>query len=308
MSLGLDSNRVVLSREHEAWAESFAQERQRIIAALAPHVVTVEHVGSTSIPGVPAKPILDVVVGVLNFEQAAVHVAPMEALGYVYRGEFGIPRRHYFVKGEPRTHHVHMLELGGPGWRSILSFRDALRADEDLARQYREAKQQLARVFANDRTRYQEEKDAVVQRLLTALPERAVPVDKVLAYITHGSRLAVFTEPHFPEIGTQVPGGSLEADETAHGAVLREAFEETGLEGLRIERFLGSREYRSASGRWVRRHFFHLRCEGSVPEIWQHWEQTPHSGEPPILFELRWVERIQLPELAAEQGALLGAL
>jgi GrpB-like predicted nucleotidyltransferase (UPF0157 family)/8-oxo-dGTP pyrophosphatase MutT (NUDIX family) len=308
MTLGLDSNRVVLLREHDAWRAAFTEEEQRIVAALAPHAVTVEHAGSTSIRGVPAKPILDIVIGVPNFEQAAIHVAPMEALGYTYRGEFGIPRRHYFVRGEPRTHHVHMLELGGPGWRSILTFRDVLGSNTDLARQYSDAKQQLASAYANDRDRYQQEKDAVVERLLTVLPANQAPVDKVLAYITHGSGLAVFTEPDFPEVGIQVPGGSLEPDETAQEAVLREAAEETGLDGLRLERFLGSRDIQFPGSRRKRRHFFHLRCEGTVPDVWQQWEQTPHTGEPPILFELRWVELAAVPELFAEQGVLLDKL
>ena len=305
MILGLESDRVILRREHDAWAELFAQERDRIVAALAPHAVTVEHVGSTSIRGVPAKPILDIVIGVPNFEQATAHVAPMEALGYSYRGEFGIPRRHYFVKGEPRSHHVHMVELGGPGWKNTLDFRDGLRRQPDLAKKYSDAKQELARIHAVDREAYQREKDAVVEKLLESVTG---PIDKVLAYITAGSRIVVFTEPDYPNVGTQVPGGSVEAGETANEAVLREAAEETGLSNLRIERFLGSRNYRSPSGRLHRRHFFHLHCGGTVPEAWEHWERTPHNGETPILFALRWVEIGQVPDLAAEQGALLGRL
>lgn len=105
----------MLGREHAAWAEEFAREREDILRVLARHATVVEHVGSTAVPGMPAKPILDILVGVPNFEKARVCVGPMESLGYEYRGENGIPGRHYFVKGKPRTHHVHMHEVGGRG-------------------------------------------------------------------------------------------------------------------------------------------------------------------------------------------------
>lgn len=167
MSLGLESGRVALSYAHQAWAEAFTHERKTILEALSGHATVVEHVGSTAIPGVPAKPILDILVGVLSFENARVCVGPMESLGYEYRGEYGISRRHYFVKGSPRTHHVHMLEVDGETWSSMIAFRDALLADADVAREYVEAKIRLAAAHGEDRTGYQQAKDQVVERILT---------------------------------------------------------------------------------------------------------------------------------------------
>ena len=112
MALGLDAGRLALAQEHQAWAGEFVRERQRIPRVLPTHVTVVEHVGSTAVPSVPAKPILDILVGVRSFKRARACIEAMESLGYEYRGEYGIPRRHYFVKGNPRTHHVHMLEVG----------------------------------------------------------------------------------------------------------------------------------------------------------------------------------------------------
>jgi GrpB-like predicted nucleotidyltransferase (UPF0157 family) len=166
--LGLHSGEVRLALDHAAWAEEFLRERERILAAVGAQVCGVEHVGSTALPGVPAKPILDLLVGVENFEAARVCVAPLEALGYEYRGEYGIARRHYFVKGMPRTHHLHMHEVASEAWRSQLGFRDALRADPQLARHYAEAKTRLAAMHGRDREGYQAAKDEVIGAMLAA--------------------------------------------------------------------------------------------------------------------------------------------
>lgn len=139
-------------------------------------------------------------------------------------------------------------------------------------------------------------------------------LDKVLAYITHGNRLLVFRQPDFPEAGIQVPGGSVEPGEALEAAVLREAREETGLDGLRLVRFLGVREFDGRSrGRaelYVRR-FYHLRCASAEPpQTWRHAEQTPSDGSPgPIAFELFWVPLPGgVPDLIAGMGALLPEL
>jgi GrpB-like predicted nucleotidyltransferase (UPF0157 family) len=172
MSLGLESNRVVLLRAHAEWAREFAEESRRISEALHPHILAIEHVGSTAVPDVPAKPVLDIMIGVGNFEQASVCVVPMERLGYEYRGEHGIARRHYFVKGSPRTHHVHMVEMDAEGWRTTIGFRDALLAQPGLARQYAEAKLRLAGIHANDRDGYQQAKGRVIEQILEAYTAR----------------------------------------------------------------------------------------------------------------------------------------
>jgi GrpB-like predicted nucleotidyltransferase (UPF0157 family) len=95
------------------------------------HTLEVQHVGSTAIPGVSAKPVLDVLVGVAGFDEAVCALRP---LGYCYRGEHGIPRRHYFVKGDPRTHHLHMVEAlaarGMPAFdRAFVAYVDQMLRD-----------------------------------------------------------------------------------------------------------------------------------------------------------------------------------
>lgn len=116
---------------------------------------------------------------------------------------------------------------------------------------------------------------------------------KVAAYITRDDQLLVFHEPHAPEAGVQVPGGTMEAGEDPREAVLREAREETGLDGLELVAYLGRHEstleVRNGERIAIQRHYFHLRLQGDAPQRWRHWEMTPSEGEDgPILLELWW--------------------
>ncbi|MBK8312580.1 MAG: GrpB family protein [Acidobacteria bacterium] len=99
--LGLPSGEVQLSRYEAGWRSLFLEEAERLRTGIGGYVLDIQHIGSTSIPGMPAKPILDIGIAVTDFEEAMRCVPPMEELGYIYKGENGIPRRHYFVKGDP---------------------------------------------------------------------------------------------------------------------------------------------------------------------------------------------------------------
>ena len=105
-------------------------------------------------------------VGVEDFDGATVCVAPLEVIGYSYRHGHGIPQRHYFVKGDPRTHHLHMVEKDSHHWLMTVAFRDFLKEHPESARVYAEGKQRLATEYARDRAGYQREKDKIVESLL----------------------------------------------------------------------------------------------------------------------------------------------
>src|SRR5258708_3379447 len=92
------------------WAVRFAEERVRIAEVLGAGALDIQHIGSTSIPGITAKPILDLAASVRDFESGKMLVPALVALGYTYRGENGIARRHFFVRGG--THHLHLFEHG----------------------------------------------------------------------------------------------------------------------------------------------------------------------------------------------------
>ena len=140
-----------------------------------------------------------------------------------------------------------------------------------------------------------------------------ITAEKVIAYITYGDKLLVFSHTCYPEAGIQVPAGTVEEGEPLDEAVLREAREETGLEGLRIQSYLGVREYDLSAfdlSGVQRRHFFHLALCGEAPTRWRHYEQYPSDGSTePIEFEFFWARFPgEVPELAGGQGELLHRL
>ena len=167
-ALGLERTTVTLKPYDKRWAELFKKERERLQAVLDGDVLAIEHIGSTSVPGLAAKPILDVGVAVANFEAAFALVPRLEGLGYTFRGEQGISRRHYFVRGsdQSRTHHLHMLEHTHPEWRDLLGFRDRLRAQPETLRAYEALKRQLAKRYLNDREAYTDGKYRFVRTVL----------------------------------------------------------------------------------------------------------------------------------------------
>ena len=148
------------------WRRLFEEEKARLQAAIGQYVLDVQHVGSTAIPGLIAKPIIDIGIAVRDFEEARVCIGPIGQLGYEYRGEQRIPRRHYFVKGDPRTHHIHMNEIGSRDWEDQVLFRDYLIRHPELAEEYAGLKKELARQYPTDREAYLDGKAAFIERVL----------------------------------------------------------------------------------------------------------------------------------------------
>ena len=135
-------------------------------------------------------------------------------------------------------------------------------------------------------------------------------IEKVVAYITKDEHLLVFRHVD-TDAGIQVPAGTLEPGEPPDDGVVREAQEETGLDGLVVRRFLGSRDYDMSSygqDELHRRYYYDLECEGDAPSIWRHLETGGGTSEG-IEFELYWVLLPGgVPELAVAQGDFLGEL
>ncbi len=153
-SLGLESGTVRVVPYDPAWPALFAAEAARIAAAPGALPLRIEHVGSTAVPGLAAKPVLDVLAGRPPGSSAAPYVAALVRAGYEHRGELGIPGREFFRRGTPGTCHLHLAEVDGPVWREMLRFRDALRADPSAAAEYAELKLGLAARFPREREAY----------------------------------------------------------------------------------------------------------------------------------------------------------
>ncbi len=164
--LGLEKGVVRLVPYSSEWIRYFEQEKGALHAALGDKILDIQHVGSTSIPGMLAKPIVDIAIAVADFDEARACIPQLESLGYEYKGEFGIPRRHYFVKGDPRLFHLHMSEIDSLEWQNTLLFRDYLRDHPGAASEYAQLKQQLAARFPQDREAYLDGKSEFVQGIL----------------------------------------------------------------------------------------------------------------------------------------------
>lgn len=135
-------------------------------------VIDIQHIGSTAIPGLSAKPILDIQIAVQSLENIKLYAVPMlQKLGYEYWANNPEPDKMFFVKGMPpygeqRTHHVHLLEHNSKHWFNKLIFRDYLRSHVDLAHEYEQLKIDLAREHSHDREKYTNEKLNFVNRVL----------------------------------------------------------------------------------------------------------------------------------------------
>jgi GrpB-like predicted nucleotidyltransferase (UPF0157 family) len=154
------------------WPERFAEEAGLIKGALdADLILGIEHFGSTAIPGLAAKPIIDILIAVRSVALARVRfVEPLERLGYAFWADNPKTDRLFFVRGMPpfgkrRTHHVHVTEPDGEGWRT-LPFRDFLRAHPEAAARYERLKRDLAVRHRADREAYTEAKADFVREIM----------------------------------------------------------------------------------------------------------------------------------------------
>lgn len=165
--IGLQRGLVKLSPYNIEWKQLFEDEKARLQNAVGDYILDIQHVGSTSIPGMIAKPIIDIAVSIQNFEEAQICINPLEHLGYTYEGENGIPRRHFFVKGDPRTYHLHMQEIIHPNWENMVLFRDYFTKHPDFVKQYAQLKLELARRYPTDRQAYLDGKAPFIIQVLS---------------------------------------------------------------------------------------------------------------------------------------------
>jgi GrpB-like predicted nucleotidyltransferase (UPF0157 family) len=151
------------------WPSKFQTERVVLEYVLAPWLAgPIEHVGSTAIPGMPAKPVIDIMAAVSSLEASRAAIDELKKIGYVYF-PYRSDMMHWFCKPSPafRTHHLHLVPFGSERWVDCLEFRDRLRGDQPLAIEYATLKKKLATEFKFDREAYTEAKAPFLQRILS---------------------------------------------------------------------------------------------------------------------------------------------
>ncbi len=154
-----------------AWPELFETEKAQLLAALGSRFIAIEHFGSTAIPGLDAKPIIDMLGGVRSMTEADALLKPLCQLGWDTSPEFNatLPDRRFLLRWPQgvRTHHLHLVVYGGEQWHRRLQFRDCLRASSDLAQQYQRLKYKLAAKHRDDREAYTQAKADFIAGVLT---------------------------------------------------------------------------------------------------------------------------------------------
>jgi GrpB-like predicted nucleotidyltransferase (UPF0157 family) len=169
--IGLEKGIVRVVPYHPGWQKSFAQERRILQEQIGSHVLDIQHVGSTAVPGLDAKPIIDIAVAVASPAVIAGCGQQLRDLGHIDRGDAGTEGGYLFVKvraPEVRTHHLHIVAIDDPQWRNYLRFRDILRADATVRTRYDELKKSLQEQFPRDRKAYMDGKTAFIRGVLSA--------------------------------------------------------------------------------------------------------------------------------------------
>lgn len=169
VSNGSDSPPVEIVGYDESWPAKFEAERALLEEVLAPWLTgAIEHIGITAVPGLPAKPVIDIMAPVHTLDTSRPAIEAAASVGYVYY-PYKAEVMHWFCKPSPhlRTHHLHLVPFASPLWEQRLRFRDALRQNPALAAEYAALKLRLAQQFRLDREAYTEAKAPFVHRVLS---------------------------------------------------------------------------------------------------------------------------------------------
>lgn len=164
---------VNLQAYDTAWPAKFVAERDRLLALFPVELIDIEHIGSTAVPGLLAKPVIDILAGVGAMAVARALTAPLLDAGYSTSAEFNarLTDRQWFMRWADghRTHHLHVVVHGSKVWAERLHFRDELRANPVLAARYAALKARLMLQHANDREAYTSGKAAFIRATLDRL-------------------------------------------------------------------------------------------------------------------------------------------
>lgn len=154
--------KIILSEYNSDWPAAFKQEKKTLQISLSSSNPSIEHVGSTSVPNLIAKPVIDIMMGLPDFAQADSLVPCIQQLGYTYFSQYGdvMPYRRFFKKqnGDIVTHHIHMIETGSEFWVRHLLFRDYLRDNTSVTADYARLKLNLAQQDWKDVNEYADAK------------------------------------------------------------------------------------------------------------------------------------------------------
>lgn len=165
---------VIMESYNSNWPLKFEAEKGALTSVLAPWLVgPVEHVGSTAVPGLAAKPVIDIMAAVRDLASSMPAIEALRPLSYCYFA-YKAEQMHWFCKpsDSKRTHHLHLIPFGSRLWNERLAFRDLLRSDDAVRRAYAELKFALAERYRDDREAYTEGKTDFIRSALREISRR----------------------------------------------------------------------------------------------------------------------------------------
>ena len=161
---------ITLEPANPEWSRLFEEEKARLFTAFGARFIAIEHTGSTAVPGLDAKPVIDMLGGVASMAAADALLEPLCAVGWDTSPEFNatLSDRRFLLRWPEgvRTHHLHLVVYGGVPWQHQLAFRDRLRSHPEIAERYRKLKYALAAAHKTDRFAYTEAKTAFIKDVL----------------------------------------------------------------------------------------------------------------------------------------------
>ena len=167
--LGLKRGIVQLEPHDKQWDEAAIQTIKILKSILGDDAIDIQHIGSTAIPAIKAKPIIDIVVGVTDFDKVMLHNEQLRQVGIFYRGS-DVERQLLYVMGDmendTRTHHIHIVKWNETEWKNYIHFRDYLNDNENMALQYQKVKEELESKYADDRVAYTNGKQDMIDLIL----------------------------------------------------------------------------------------------------------------------------------------------
>lgn len=146
----------------DEWRVKYEDEKARLCEVFQAVKHDIEHIGSTSVVSLDAKPIIDIAVRLETVRQVPEFIESLARHGYSYEGEFGLAGRHFFIKGTPRAFHLHLVDGSTNHWTRWIAFRDALRRDPQLRDDYKRLKYDLASKYRFERAKYSEGKSEFI--------------------------------------------------------------------------------------------------------------------------------------------------
>jgi GrpB-like predicted nucleotidyltransferase (UPF0157 family) len=166
--IGLQNKKVKLSPYNSVWEKIYKKEEKLLRPIIKKYGLDIQHIGSTSIPGSRAKPIIDIAVGVNNLKDGKKLIKPLNKLGYKCKHDASIEKRYFFTKGNKThtTHHLHIEKLNSRLWKYQIIFREYLKKHKKAVEEYNELKEILADKYKNDRKKYVAGKDSFIKNII----------------------------------------------------------------------------------------------------------------------------------------------